>query len=119
MELNRRHLLYDAWTDVPERLARAAPWEALLVAAAEAAGATVLGARFHQFEPQGVTGVVLLAESHLSLHTWPEEGLLTLDCFTCGRMEPTVILDHVRTHLQPTREQVTTVTRGTASLPTS
>ena len=108
----RRHVLYDAWTDTPDRLAWAPPWEALLVAAAREAGATVLGTRFHQFEPQGLTGVILLAESHLSLHTWPEEGLLTLDCFTCGAMDADVILDRVRAHLQPTRERITHVERG-------
>lgn len=110
--MSRRHLLYDAWTDRTERLRWAPPWEALLTRAAEEAGATVLGHRFHQFEPWGVTGVVLLAESHLSLHTWPEEGLLTLDCFTCGAMDPDVIIRHVQNYLTPTRERRTVLERG-------
>jgi S-adenosylmethionine decarboxylase len=50
-------------------------------------GLTNLGSRFHQFEPQGVTGFTLLAQSHISLHTWPEYGYLVLDIFTCGDQE--------------------------------
>lgn len=42
---------------------------------------------YHQFEPHGVTGIVLLAESHVSLHTWPEHGMVNLDIFTCGDPE--------------------------------
>ena len=56
----------------------------ILPAAASEAGATVLGNSFHQFEPQGVTGVVTLAESHLFIHTWPEYGYAAVDIFTCG-----------------------------------
>ena len=57
--------------------------EALLAAAGEA-GATVLGESFHQFSPQGVSGVVIIAESHLCIHTWPEYGYAAADIFTCG-----------------------------------
>ena len=57
--------------------------EALLAAAGEA-GATVLGESFHQFNPQGVSGVVIIAESHLVIHTWPEYGYAAADIFTCG-----------------------------------
>ena len=52
--------------------------------AAEAAGATLLGLITHKFEPQGVTEVALLSESHLSLHSWPEYGYASIDAFTCG-----------------------------------
>jgi len=55
-----------------------------LPAAATEAGATVLGESFHQFNPQGVSGVVIIAESHLFIHTWPECGYAAVDIFTCG-----------------------------------
>jgi len=55
-----------------------------LLAAATEAGATVLGESFHRFEPQGVSGVVIIAESHLFIHTWPEYGYVAADIFTCG-----------------------------------
>jgi len=55
-----------------------------LLLAANKAGATVLGESFHQFNPQGVSGVVIIAESHLFIHTWPEYGYAAADIFTCG-----------------------------------
>jgi len=55
-----------------------------LVSTAQEAGATVVGKHFHRFAPQGVSGAVLIAESHLSLHTWPEHGYAAVDIFTCG-----------------------------------
>ena len=55
-----------------------------MVTAADECGATVLGDSFHPFEPQGVSGVVIIAESHLSIHTWPEYGYAAIDIFTCG-----------------------------------
>jgi S-adenosylmethionine decarboxylase proenzyme len=57
--------------------------EAMLSAANEC-GATVVGESFHQFSPQGVSGVVVIAESHLFIHTWPEYGYAAADIFTCG-----------------------------------
>ena len=55
-----------------------------LLAAAGECGATVLGESFHRFNPQGVSGVVIIAESHLFIHTWPEYGYAAADIFTCG-----------------------------------
>lgn len=64
----------------------AARVEAALRAAVVAAGATLLDLRLHHFGPeQGVTGVALLAESHMSVHTWPEQGYAAVDIFLCGR----------------------------------
>lgn len=60
----------------------------LLEAAAELSGATVLQTRSHKFEPQGVTAFCLLSESHISIHTWPEEKTAAIDMFTCGTCDP-------------------------------
>ena len=57
--------------------------EALLHTAHEA-GATVVGESFHRFSPQGVTGILAIAESHISIHTWPEYGYAAADIFACG-----------------------------------
>ena len=56
----------------------------VMLKAADEAGATVLGESFHQFNPHGVSGVVVIAESHLFIHTWPEYGYVGIDIFTCG-----------------------------------
>ena len=58
--------------------------KSILPAAAKEAGAIVLGESFHQFNPKGVSGVVIIAESHLFIHTWPECGYAAVDIFTCG-----------------------------------
>ena len=55
-----------------------------ITTAAQRAGATLLNLITHRFEPQGVTGLALLAESHISIHTWPENGYAAVDVFTCG-----------------------------------
>ena len=58
--------------------------KSILLAAASESGATILGESFHQFNPHGVSGVVIIAESHLFIHTWPECGYAAVDIFTCG-----------------------------------
>jgi S-adenosylmethionine decarboxylase len=61
----------------------------LLCETAERIGATIVNQAFHKFSPQGVSGVVLIAESHIAVHTWPEYGYAAVDVFTCGtRIEP-------------------------------
>ena len=115
-----RHVLVDFWTDDASALRHVGTWEALLPDACRDAGATVLGSRFHQFAPDGVTGIVLLAESHASVHTWPEAGLATLDVFTCGSLDAEAVVQRIREALDPVRERVSVVLRGDAApdLPT-
>lgn len=79
------HLLADLYGCAAKLLADPAGVEAAIRAAAEAAAVQVLAGHFHHFgEGQGVTGVLLLAESHISIHTWPEHGYAALDLFLCG-----------------------------------
>jgi S-adenosylmethionine decarboxylase proenzyme len=80
------HLLGE-WYECPARTAeftRAESLRALCLKAVVDAGLTIVGDSFHQFEPQGVTGTVLLAESHLAIHTWPEYGFVTVDVYVCN-----------------------------------
>ncbi len=78
------HYIAELWEcpadvlNTPERL------ESIARGAAEYARVTVLSSQFHHFTPQGVTGLLLLSESHLSVHTWPEHGYCAMDLFTCG-----------------------------------
>ena len=85
--------------------------EALLVEASVEAGATVLMSHHHSFEPQGATAVVVLAESHVSIHTWPEWGGATLDAYTCGSADPERLIDLVIEGLAPTTIRRATVPR--------
>ena len=71
----------------PQKLLQAA------IESCDQGGATVIDSKAHHFEPHGVTAFVLLAESHFSIHTWPERGTAAVDIFTCGEANPYVILD--------------------------
>ena len=79
-----RHLLLELKDCDREVLNDLGFLKGLLSAAASEAGATILGESFHQFNPHGVSGVVIIAESHLFIHTWPEHGYAAIDIFTCG-----------------------------------
>lgn len=78
------HYIAEMWECPADILNDSARLETLVRAAAESARVTILKSNFHQFEPQGVTALLLLSESHLSVHTWPEHGYCAVDIFTCG-----------------------------------
>lgn len=68
--------------------------------AARVAGATIVQKTFHHFSPYGVSGVVVISESHLAIHTWPEFGYAAVDLFTCGdTVDPMVSYNHLKEHL--------------------
>ena len=71
--------------------------------AAEACGAHVLQTMSHHFNPQGVTAICLLSESHISIHTWPEKGEAAVDVFTCGDSEPKIACDIIIQQLNSTK----------------
>jgi S-adenosylmethionine decarboxylase len=73
----------------------------LLKEAIDVAGATLLSISSHKFDPQGITIVALLSESHISIHTWPEDGNAALDVFTCGDSKPDMALLHCINFLNP------------------
>lgn len=85
---------------------------ALLVEAAEAAGATVVQVVLHRFSPQGVSGVVLVEESHLSIHTWPETGYAAVDFYTCGDGDPEAAHQVLVAAFRPSRWEQMMVERG-------
>ncbi len=78
------HLLIELWSCNRKKIDTLDYLEKIMVQAAEVAGATVLKSAFQDFNPQGVSGVVVIAESHLTIHTWPEHGYAAVDIFTCG-----------------------------------
>ncbi len=105
------HLLVDLWGAAnlsdPELIDRA------LCEAAERAGATILHSHFHHFTPNGgVSGVVVLAESHISIHTWPERAFAAIDIFMCGACDPHDAVPVLRTTFHPERIDVNEERRG-------
>jgi S-adenosylmethionine decarboxylase len=100
------------------RLVATADIDALLREGALAAGARILHSHFHSFgEAMGVTGVVLLAESHISIHTWPEYGFAAADIFMCGDAQPRLALEVIEFALKPASSIVQTIARGGAAIP--
>ncbi len=84
-----------------------------MVRAAIASGATVLRSDIHNFgDGYGVTGVVLLAESHISIHTWPEYGYAALDVFVCGQANPQIAVDVLKSSFNADRVEVERISRG-------
>ncbi len=91
-----KHYLIDLRECDPEIIKSVDPTREIVMRAAKECGATILSDHFHQFQPMGVSGVVLIAESHISIHTWPESGFAAADIFTCGEMKPQVAIDIMR-----------------------
>jgi S-adenosylmethionine decarboxylase len=96
----------DAWFDDISILTDESALVDAMRDAAVAGGATILGQTSAIFPNGAVTAVLLLAQSHLSVHTWPELGLANFDLLTCGRLHGELILDHLRTELAPSRSTV-------------
>lgn len=88
MDTMGRHLLVEYMSCDVAVLNNCDVIKQLLVKAAEAANTTVVTSFIKPFEPQGVSGVVVIEESHISIHTWPEHGYAAVDFFTCGNGDP-------------------------------
>lgn len=108
-----RHVAVDTW-GVDFNLLNNAEWlQSQMVEAAESCGATVLSVQSKQFEPQGATVLVLLSESHLSIHTYPEKGFAAIDCYTCGEtVDPQLAIDYMVSVLKPEKTHAKKLIRG-------
>ena len=105
------HLLVDLWG--ARGLNDPAAIDAALRGAATAAGATILHGHFHHFSPNGgVSGVLVLAESHISIHTWPERDFAAIDIFMCGACDPRRSLPVLERAFAPARIAVVQQHRG-------
>ena len=105
------HLLVDLWE--ASNLADPAHIDAALRRAATTAGATILHSHFHHFTPNGgVSGVVVLAESHISIHTWPERNFAAIDIFMCGACDPHEAIPVLRHAFLPGRVDLNEERRG-------
>ncbi len=85
----------------------------LLFRASEAANATVLHQHAHHFgHNMGISAIAVLAESHISVHTWPERNYIAFDIFMCGNTDPDLSLNLLKTELKPSRIKVKKIKRG-------
>lgn len=112
MNTTGRHLLAEYRGCDLERLNDVALIEALMRRAAIEAGATIVQSAFHEFAPQGVSGVVVVEESHLSIHTWPEVGYAAVDFYTCGECSPERAHEVLTEGLMPDRFELMVIERG-------
>lgn len=105
------HLLVELWDAGSLSDIRAV--EAALIRAAQESGATVLHSYMHPFGAQkGVSGVVVLAESHIAIHTWPERGYAAVDVFMCGACDPYRAVAVFREAFKPARVEISEHRRG-------
>jgi S-adenosylmethionine decarboxylase len=116
MKILGRHLIVELVDCDRAVLDDAAAMEKHLNEAARLSGATIVRSVFHRYNPQGVSGVVVIAESHVSLHTWPEYGYAAVDFFTCGdRVDPYMAHDYLKEALHAGDAQVRELKRGIPS----
>lgn len=83
-----------------------------MLQAARVIGANILGDMFHTFQPHGVSGSVVISESHLSIHTWPENGYVAVDIYTCGGLDPRPGFERLGQILRASSFRVQEILRG-------
>lgn len=106
-----RHLICDFYGG--EIIENSRKLEEVLRLAAKEANSTDLEFLAHKFEPQGLTGVLILAESHISYHSWPEKNYLAIDIFTCGKKtKPERALEFLKKVLKPEKVKIKEIRRG-------
>jgi len=106
------HAILDIWPEDPEIIKFVHPLKEIITSASMMGGANIIYEQWHQFSPFGVTGFLLLQESHISIHTWPEENFAAIDIFPCGSMNTTLIIDILFDKFKPSKEKITRTYRG-------
>lgn len=113
MKILGQHLIVELYGCNPAVLSDVAKVESIMVAAAKAAKATIVDTIFHHFKPHGVSGVVVIAESHLAAHTWPEHKYVSIDLFTCGTaVNPWNAFKVLKKKFRATNSSVMKIERG-------
>ncbi len=108
-----QHFLFELYDCNPDILDDIEAIKDIMLAAAGKSGATILNNFLHKFSPQGVSGVVIIAESHIAIHTWPENSYAGVDFFTCGsRVNPLVAYEYIKAKLESRYSNYTKLARG-------
>jgi S-adenosylmethionine decarboxylase proenzyme len=108
-----QHLLVEFYNCNPDMLDNVQGIERHMNDAALRSGATIVESAFHRFQPYGVSGVVVISESHLAIHTWPEYGYASVDLFTCGdTVDPLVAYEYLRGVFEAKHVEIQMLKRG-------
>lgn len=113
MQAIGRHLLLELFDCSAEAISTLEVVQAVMGEAARRAGATIVDAVFHEFNPKGLSGVVIIAESHLTIHTWPEYCYAAVDIFTCGvALRPEAAAKYLAEQFTAKRVSIVELKRG-------
>ncbi|MEN7551778.1 adenosylmethionine decarboxylase [Rapidithrix thailandica] len=113
METSGKHHIVELWGSTFDKLNDLDFIRKTLIQAAEKAGVDIREKIFHRFTPHGLSGVLVLAESHLSIHTFPEHGYASVDIYTCGdSVNPSLAIDHICEQLAATSVEKLEINRG-------
>ncbi len=112
-----RHIIVEYYDCTPEILNDVTLIQESMEGAAEKAGATIINSTFHHFSPYGVSGVVVIEESHLAIHTWPEYGYASVDLFTCGEsVDPWISYQYLKDAFEAGHGSAVELKRGEMAL---
>ncbi|MFC4556651.1 adenosylmethionine decarboxylase [Virgibacillus kekensis] len=113
MDTMGRHVIAELWECNIEKLNNMGLIEKIFVEAALKAGAEIREVAFHKFAPHGVSGVVIISESHLTIHSFPEHGYASIDVYTCGDIiDPNVAAEYIAGALEAKVYEKVEVPRG-------
>jgi S-adenosylmethionine decarboxylase proenzyme len=118
MQALGRHILVEFYECNPDILNDEIYIEQEMLEGARKAKATIINSNFHKFSPHGVSGVIVIAESHIAIHTWPEYQYAAVDIFTCGEtIDPWVIYKHLEEKFESRSSSRLELKRGQFEVP--
>jgi len=107
------HFIIELINCAPDSLGKVPDVERVMAQVVQKSKTTMVGSSFHQFQPEGVTGVILISESHIFIHTWPEERYAAADIFTCGQeMDPEIAIQVMKEGFEATEVRYQVIKRG-------
>ena len=112
METMGRHVISELWGCDFEKLNNMEFIERMFVDAALKSGAEIREVAFHKFAPHGVSGVVIISESHLTIHSFPEHGYARIDVYTCGNLDPNIAANYIAESLDAETRETIEIPRG-------
>ena len=107
------HFIVELINCSPDRLRKVRDVEQIIEQVVRKSRSTMVGTSFHQFQPEGVSGMILIRESHIAIHTCPEEGYVAADIFTCGQeMDPYIAIEVMKDRFEATEVRYQVIKRG-------